>query len=122
MTSDLTAIASTVGWWFAGTGFLDHGGQPIRWGGMQPFEMGDRIELLLDSDVGSLTVKKNGDLLGVAAKPATLLQWSRRRARPDAPGWRAVGSPAELFWAVALHHTGDTVHIERADPISGWPS
>ena len=94
----------------------------MRWKGMQPYEMGDKIELLLDSDVGSLTVKKNSVLLGVAAKPATLLQWSRRRAHPDAPGWRAVGSPTELWWAVALHHRGDTVRIERADPANGWPS
>jgi hypothetical protein len=89
---------------------------------MQSYEMGDRIELLLDSDVGSLSVKKNGVLLGVAAKPAALLQWSRRRTHPDAPGWRAVGSAAELCWAVALHHAGDTVRIERADPVRGWPS
>eukprot|EP01045_Picozoa_sp_COSAG04_P023040 COSAG04_NODE_2683_length_3741_cov_2.132345_2_plen_600_part_00 len=46
----------------------DPAGDWIRWQGRQAYGSGDIIRLLLDLDVGTLTVKLNGDLLGVAVK------------------------------------------------------
>ena len=47
-------------------GQLFHNGSNEDWHGMQPYSTGDVLRLLLDSEAGTLTVKKNGALLGVA--------------------------------------------------------
>ena len=77
------------------TGTLYHngvGGHP--WEGMQYYEEGDVLRLLLDSDAGTLTVKKNGTLLGVAA---------------------TGGLTGDLCWAVASGD-GESVRIKAVDP------
>ena len=51
------------------------------------------LRLLLDSDAGTLTIKKNGILLGVAA--------------------RLTGG---LCWAVCCNGEGDSVRIKAVDP------
>ena len=43
-------------------------GRWIQWDGKKKYTNGDVIRLLLDLDAGTLTVKLNGDLLGVAVK------------------------------------------------------
>ena len=55
--------------WFWGLnmdedGALYHEGLESRWPGMEVVEQGDTMRLLLDSDAGTLAVKKNGRLLG----------------------------------------------------------
>ena len=52
------------------------------------------MRLLLDCDAGTLTVKKNGTLLGVAVRD---------------------GLTGDLCWAVAVH-TADRVRIKAVDP------
>ena len=72
-------------------------------GGQQPFGTGDVMRLLLDSDAGTLTVKKNGALLGVAV---------------------SSGLTGDLCWAVCLRGTVstrlarpvDVVRIKEVDP------
>ena len=68
------------------------------WAGHQGYGAGDVLRLLLDSDAGTLTVKKNGVLLGVAV---------------------SEGLTGDLCWAVAV---GDDrahgVHIEAVDPAN----
>ena len=68
------------------------------WEGMQGYEEGDRVELCNDADEGSLMAKKNGRVLGTAAKPGTL----------------PVG--AKLCWAVAVAGQGAAVRVESTDP------
>jgi hypothetical protein len=62
---------------------------------MQPYGTGDVLRLLLDSDAGTLTVKKNGTLLGVAVPS---------------------GLTGDLCWAVCCGDTGDSVRIKALDP------
>jgi hypothetical protein len=79
------------------TGLLYHSGEGVRWAGQQSFGTGDVVGLLLDCDAGTLTVKKNGQRLGVAA----------------------TGLTGELCWAVALSDRNDVaagaVRIAAAD-------
>jgi hypothetical protein len=65
------------------------------WQGKQEFTTGDVLRLLLDSDAGTLTVKKNGTLLGVAV---------------------TQGLTGDLCWAVTFCGTGDSVRIKAVDP------
>jgi hypothetical protein len=53
------------------------------------------LRLLLDSDAGTLTVKKNGTLLGVAVPS---------------------GLTGDLCWAVSSNSEGDSVRIKAVDP------
>ena len=53
------------------------------------------MRLLLDSDAGTLTVKKNGALLGVAV---------------------TSGLTGDLCWAVGSLGAGDQVRIQAVDP------
>jgi hypothetical protein len=82
-----------------GTGVLfhnDNGGQ--HWQGMQGCGTGDVLRLLLDSDAGTLTVKKNGTLLGVAV---------------------TSGLTGDLCWAVAMSPVedgGSSVRIKAVHP------
>jgi hypothetical protein len=84
-------------------GSLYHAGGCGGWAGQQRFGKGDVIGLLLDCDAGTLTVKKNGARLGVAA----------------------TGLTGEFCWAAALHQLGagalPNIRIARADapPAAG---
>ena len=61
-----------------------------------PFQRpGDELGLLLDSDVGSLTVKLNGDILGVVIES---------------------GLHGEMCWAVACECEGYSVRVKAVDP------
>jgi hypothetical protein len=87
-----------AGFWgiYGSGGCLCHnsnGGQ--HWQGMQTFGTGDVLRLLLDSDAGTLTVKKNGTLLGVAVPS---------------------GLTGDLCWAVCSESDGDSVRIKALDP------
>ena len=74
---------------------LHNGDAGHAWEGMQGYGTGDVLRLLLDSDAGTLTVKKNGTLLGVAV---------------------TSGLTGDLCWAVASCGTGDSVRIKAVDP------
>ena len=78
-----------------GSGYLYHNDNPQHWQGMQGYDTGDVLRLLLDSDAGTLTVKKNGALLGVAV---------------------ASGLTGDLCWAVSCFAQGDSVRIKAVDP------
>ena len=56
---------------------------------------GDVLRLLLDSDAGTLTAKKNGTLLGTVV-----------------PG----GLTGDLCWAAAMSEGGDSVRIKPVNP------
>ena len=62
--------------------------------GRQTYREGDAVRLLLDSDAGTLTVKKNGVLLGTAAE----------------------GLAGDLCWAVAVCAGPGGVRIKAVDP------
>ena len=74
-------------------GPLLHKAMVTHWEGMQGFEQGDVVGLLLDCDAGTLTVRKNGQRLGVAA----------------------TGLTGELCWAVLMIGAGK-VRIAASDP------
>ena len=62
---------------------------------MQHYEEGDVLRLPLDSDARTLTIKKNGTLLGVAA---------------------TGGLTGNLCWAVACSGDDGSVRIKAVDP------
>jgi hypothetical protein len=62
---------------------------------MEGYGEGDVLRLLLDSDAGTLTVKKNGALLGVAV---------------------TSGLTGDLCWAVSCCDVGNSVRINALDP------
>jgi hypothetical protein len=76
-------------------GALYHSGGCQGWQGAQDYGTGDVLRLLLDSDAGTLTVKKNGSLLGVAV---------------------TSGLTGDLCWAVSCWSTSDSVRIKALDP------
>jgi hypothetical protein len=88
---------STADFWgvvsYTGRLYNDCDGQ--AWEGRQPYGTGDVLRLLLDSDAGTLTVKKNGTLLGVAV---------------------TSGLTGDLCWAVCCHGVGESVRIKAVDP------
>ena len=68
---------------------------PSDWEGMQPArEEGARIDMLLDLGVGSMTVFKNGEPLGVMQESGL------------------GGAGVEYRWAVALVNKGDSARID----------
>jgi hypothetical protein len=77
------------------TGYLYHSADAQEWQGMQTYRTGDVLRLLLDSDAGTLTVKKNGTLLGVAV---------------------TSGLTGDLCWAMSSYSEGDSVRIKAVDP------
>jgi hypothetical protein len=82
-------------------GALYHEGRCDGWAGQQGFVKGDVVGLLLDCDAGTLTVRKNGARLGVAA----------------------TGLMGEFCWAVALWRSPGcgAVRILAADVAAdGW--
>jgi hypothetical protein len=87
----------TAGFWgmYSYDGQLLHNGTCQGWEGMQGYDTGDVLRLLLDSDAGTLTVKKNGSLLGVAV---------------------TSGLTGDLCWAVSCWSTSDSVRIKALDP------
>ena len=70
-----------------------YGGE--NWQGQQDYGTGDVLRLLLDSDAGTLTVKKNSTLLGVAV---------------------TSGLTGDLCWAVSCYGAGNSVRIKALDP------
>ena len=82
------------GWENVG-GKLWHNAGGRDWQGKQPFTTGDVLRLLLDSDAGTLTVKKNGTLLGVAV---------------------TQGLTGDLCWAVLSIAGANSVRIKAVDP------
>jgi hypothetical protein len=77
------------------TGRLWHNSSGQHWQGMQGCGTGDVLRLLLDSDAGTLTVKKNGTLLGVAV---------------------TSGLTGDLCWAMTCWEAGESVRIKALDP------
>ena len=101
-TLDLSATdayCSTADFWgmCSYDGNIYHNGdeQNCNWQGMQPYDTGDVLRLLLDSDAGTLTIKKNGTLLGVAV---------------------TSGLTGDLCWAVSCVGAGSSVRIKALDP------
>jgi hypothetical protein len=77
-------------------GRLYHSGNAQNWQGRQSYDAGDVLRLLLDSDAGTLTVKKNGTLLGVAVPS---------------------GLTGDLCWAVSCSGAGNnSVRIKALAP------
>jgi hypothetical protein len=88
-------VYATAGFWGWGEdGHLYHNGAQA-WQGQQGYGTGDVLRLLLDSDAGTLTIKKNGTLLGVAV---------------------SGGLTGDLCWAVSCACAGDSVRIKAVDP------
>ena len=87
---------ATADFWgmHTGDGKLYHNNNARAWQGQQEFTDGDVLRLLLDSDAGTLTVKKNGDLLGMMV---------------------TEGLTGDLCWAVAAYNAGDSVRIKAVD-------
>jgi hypothetical protein len=77
------------------SGRLFHNNDAQDWQGRQRYGEGDVLRLLLDSDAGTLTVKKNGTLLGVAV--------------PN-------GLTGDLCWVMACLGEGCSVRIKALDP------
>ena len=98
-TLDPNAIQAynTAGFWgiYNKNGHLYHGATGKTWQGMEGYGEGDVLRLLLDSDAGTLTVKKNGTLLGVAV---------------------TSGLTGDLCWAMACCSEGNSVRIKALDP------
>jgi hypothetical protein len=69
---------------------------PDAWEGQEGFDQGDVVGLLLDCDAGTLTVKKNGRRLGVAA----------------------TGLAGEFCWVASMRHGTGMLRIAAADPGS----
>jgi hypothetical protein len=69
---------------------------PEAWEGQEGFKQGDVVGLLLDCDAGTLSVKKNGRRLGVAA----------------------TGLTGEFCWAASMGRGNDALRIAVADAYS----
>jgi hypothetical protein len=93
---DAVSAWQTAGFWgIHNTSGLYHDGACQGWPGMQGYNTGDVLRLLLNSDAGTLTVKKNGTLLGVAM---------------------TSGLTGDLCWAVCCNGEGESVRIKAMDP------
>ena len=97
LNPNASMVYRTADFWgtYNGNGTLCHNDDEQDWPGMQGYSRGDVLRLLLDSDAGTLTVKKNGTLLGVAV---------------------TSGLTGDLCWAVSCCCTGDSVRIKALDP------
>jgi hypothetical protein len=90
----IDAVGSPHFWGIAGfDGEHYHNDAGQDWEGMQGYGTGDVLRLLLDSDAGTLTVKKNGTLLGMAV---------------------TSGLTGDLCWAVAMYVDEDEEDEEEA--------
>ena len=90
-TADFWGIVSVASL----TGSLFHSGDGQEWQGQQHYGEGDVLRLLLDSDAGTLTIKKNGTLLGVVV---------------------TSGLTGDLCWAVSCFTAGESMRIKALDP------
>jgi hypothetical protein len=88
-TADFWGISDTTG------GLCHNHDQSQNWQGQQGFGTGDVLRLLLDSDAGTLTVKKNGALVGVAVPS---------------------GLTGDLCWAVSCGGPRESVRIKAVVP------
>ena len=77
---------------FYGNSDESHSEGATYWEGQEGFEEGDVVRLLLNSDAGTLTVKKNGRLLGVAVTEGLTgdLVWAVSCGDEDFPDKRSV--------------------------------
>ena len=93
------AYVNTDFWGYDGDGgnLVHHDSNDVghTWQGQQGYGTGDVLRLLLDSDAGTLTVKKNGALLGVAV---------------------TSGLTGDLCWAVLLGDSDASVRTKAVDP------
>ena len=92
-TNTVNADCTSNFWGWSTSGALFHSAGIHAWRGERGYHEGDVLRLLLDSDAGTLTVKKNGTLLGVAV---------------------SSGLTGDLCWAVSCggdYHRGDSVPI-----------
>jgi hypothetical protein len=81
------------------SGRLVNGRYASRWAGQEGYRKGDHIELLVDTDAGTLHVKKNGRVLGAAVA-----------SRGPLPVWEP------LRWAV-VGGEGDAIRVQSTDPM-----
>jgi hypothetical protein len=81
------------------SGSLSFRGQVNSWPGRRPAAEGDRIGMLVDLKVGSLTVFLNQVKLGTMV---------------------ATGLEGPLCWMAELSTTGDAVRIAKVDPLPAW--
>jgi hypothetical protein len=91
---------------------LLHGGRYCSWLGTAGFGEGDQIEMLVDAEARTLTVKKNGQVLGRPVGAAGAMEM-----QPVARLSQAGG----LCWAVSLAGEGAAVRIESTDPAKFYP-
>ena len=88
-TADICGMGS-------GNGTLFQNDNTRVWQGKQSYDTGDVLRLLLASDAGTLTVKKNGPLLGVAVTEVLM---------------------GDLCWAMShCGGAGGSVRIRAVDP------
>ncbi len=92
--------------YYTNTGHL-HPGQR-KWAGMRNAIEGDRIGLVLDLALCSLTVYKNGERLGFISEPRVGENWV------SASGMKAGGDG--YCWAVCLNREGDSVRVTPLQP------
>eukprot|EP01043_Picozoa_sp_COSAG02_P058563 COSAG02_NODE_7309_length_3072_cov_1.527413_3_plen_488_part_00 len=90
------------GWWSIDGEMWNGTETGSGWEGQQSFGSDDVVRLLLDSDAGTLTVKKNSTLLGTAVGNDTVVSF---------------GCPTgDLCWAVCAGYEGQLVRIKAVDP------
>ena len=97
LDTDAYDAYTTEDFWglYSQSGHVYHNDSAIQWQGQQGYGTGDVLRLLLDSDAGTLTVKKNGTLLGVAV---------------------TIGLTGDLCWAVSCLDHVEMVRIKALDP------
>lgn len=81
-------------------------GAGIRWKGSQKARQGDKLDLCLDFEKGTLALIKNGQLLGTLAGPSP--------ANPNAPKIEAgTGEGRGFVWMVEMMTAQDCVRVSR---------
>lgn len=89
-------------------------GACIRWKGSQKAKQGDKLDLRLDFEKGTLSLIKNGQTLGILAGPSTV--------NPTAPRYEAIADmshPALTHTQIRQSHliSGSVMNLAR-DPLS----
>ena len=81
-------------------------GAGIRWKGSQKAQQGDKLDLCLDLEKGTLSLIKNGQLLGTLAGPSA--------TNPTAPKLEpGVGEGRGFVWMVEMTSAHDCVRVRR---------
>lgn len=81
-------------------------GAGIRWKGSQKAKQGDKLDLCLDFEKGTLSLIKNGQRLGIIAGPST--------SNPTAPKLEAgTGEGRGFVWMVEMTTAQDCVRVRR---------